>query len=254
MADSKQSQGGGNRVFYIIAALIVAGGLGWLVLARGGGVGSTAALPTPAEFEGLTATIEPDASVGVALGPEDRPVEILEFVDYSCPACAQFAGFAGKLLRQNHVEASNASVRWITYDFVLGVFPHSIPASMAARCAGEQGAYWPVHDLLFSRQARWARGANPDGEFRDIIEQVGLDAGAWGECMSESRYIEEIAASRKYGEQLGVGSTPTLFVNGQQLDLGGVDPYTYIEGLIEAELAAVAEDPASAPESADDGG
>lgn len=249
MADKRKAQpgrtraksdanGGGNRLFYILAGLIVVAGVVWLVAVRGGGIGSTPALPTPVEFEGLAAAAQADSSVGIPMGPEDAPIEIVEFVDYSCPHCAQFAGFAGKLLRQNYVEPPGAPVRWILYDFVLGGFPNSIPASMVARCAGDQGAYWPVHDLLFSRQSRWAPNPSPAGEFRDIIEAAGLDVRAWSECMSEGRHLEEIAASRKYGEQKGVGSTPTLFLNGQLIDLSGVEPYSYIEGLIKAALAA----------------
>lgn len=228
-------QGGGNRVFYIIGALIVIAGIAWMIAARGGS--ASAALPTPAEFEGLAAAAQPDPSVGIAMGPENAPIEILEFADYSCPYCAQFVGFAGKLLRQNYVETENAPVRWIAYEFILGGFPNSVPASMTARCAAEQGMFWTVHDMLFSRQSRWYTSPNPDGELRDIAEQAGLDMGAWRECMSEARYVQQLAASRKYGEQLGVGSTPTIFLNGQRLDLSGVEPYSYIEGLIQAELA-----------------
>ena len=248
-----KKQGGGNRAFLLIIALVVVAGVGWLVMARGGGIGSTAALPTPQEFEGIAATVEADKSAGLAQGSPDAPIEILEFADYSCPHCGTFSGFAGKLLRQNYVEPANGPVRWITFDFVLGGFPNTVSASMAARCAGEQGAYWPYHDMLFSRQNQWARSPNPAGTFDEIAGDVGLDRGQWGECMTEGRYIEQIAAARKYGESLGVGSTPTLFINGRQIDLAGVEPYSHIEGLIQAELAAVAGG-ASAGEGAESGG
>jgi len=237
---SPPQRGGGNRVFYLVGGLIVVAGIGWLVTARGGGVGATAALPSPAEFEGLAATIEPDKGVGIVQGAADAPIEILEFADYSCPHCGTFASFAGKLLRQNYVETPGGPVRWITFDFVLGGFPNSISASMAARCAGEQDAYWSFHDMLFSRQAQWNASLNPGnvmGVMGKIADDLGLDTGEWRSCMSEARYIEQIAAARKYGEQLGVGSTPTLFINGERIDLAGVEPYSHIENLIKAELA-----------------
>jgi protein-disulfide isomerase len=239
---SAPQSGSGNRVFYLIGGLIVIAGIGWLVAARGGNVGTTAALPTPAEFEGIAATIEPDKGVGIVQGSPDAPVEILEFADYSCPHCGTFASFAGKLLRQNYVETPGGPVRWITFDFVLGGFPNSIPASMAARCAGEQGAYWPYHDMLFSRQTQWYTSPNPGNVMGEIADDLGLDTGAWRSCMSEARYLEQIAAARKYGESLGVGSTPTIFINGQRLDLTGVEPYSYIEGLIKQALAGGADE------------
>jgi len=241
--------GSDNKVFYLIGAAIIIAGIGWLVTARGGGIGSTAALPTPAEFEGLAATAQPDKSVGIPLGDPNAPIEIMEFADYSCPHCASFSSFAGKLLRQNYVETGGGPVRWLSFDFVLGGFPNTIPASMAARCAGEQGAYWPYHDMLFARQTRWYTAANPSGMLGEIAEDLGLDTGAFRSCMSEARYIDEIAAARKYGESMGVGSTPTLFLNGQRLSLEGVEPYAYIESLIQAELAARAS--SGAPEGSE---
>ncbi len=230
--------GGGNKVFLIIGGLIVVGGLGWLLTAgRGGAVGP---LPTPAEFEALSAEVTADPSTGISLGAADAPVVIEEFVDYSCPACARFTGFAGKLIRQNYVEVSGGPVRWVLYDYVLGSFPNSVPAAMAARCAGEQDRYWPMSDLLFSRQTRWYTSASPEGEFTQAAEDVGLDMGAYRSCMGESRYLNEIASSRAYGNSRGVGSTPTVFVDGQVLNLAGTNPYEYMEGLIQARLAELA--------------
>jgi len=246
------SSGGGNRVFYLIAGAVIVAGIAWLLVARGRGPGSGADLPTPAEFEALAADVEADPGVGIATGPESAPVEIFEFADYSCPHCATFAGFAGKLLRQNYVETAGAPVRWVMYDYVLGTFPNSVPAAIAARCAGDQDRYWPMHDLLFAQQTRWYTSGSPTDVFDEIAQRVGLEMGPWRECMSEGRHLEEIVASRKYGEQMGVSSTPTLFLNGRRLDLQGQEPYTYIEGLIRAELESAPE--AGASEGTSDGG
>ena len=237
MAHSKQAQNtqAQGRIFYLLAGLIVVAGVAWLLLARGGE--SLGALPTPAEFESIAATVEADSSVGITMGLASAPIEIMEFADYSCPHCAEFTGFAGKLLRQNYVEPADGPVRWVLYDFVLGGFPNTIPAAMAVRCAGEQGAYWPMHDLLFSRQRRWQTNPSPGGEFNDMASDIGLDTGSFKACMSEGRYIKQIAAARKYGDQLGVSSTPTLFIDGKQISFGTNEPYSYIENLIKAELA-----------------
>ncbi len=240
-AKPAKSGGGGNKVFLILGGLVLVVGAGWLIAAGRGGA-ATGPLPTPAEFEALSAGISADPSVGIPIGSESAPIEIQEFADYSCPHCATFTGFAGKLLRQNYVETENGPVRWVLYDYVLGSFPNSLPASMAARCAGEQGRYWPMHDLIFSRQTRWYLSPQPGNELGEIAEDVGLDMGAFRTCMGESRYLEEIAASRKYGDSRGVGSTPTIFIDGQMVDLRGQEPYSYIEGIIKAKLEALSGD------------
>lgn len=236
-AGTTEGSGGGNRLFYLLAIAIVVAGVTWLLVARNRGIGQSVALPTPAEFVSRAEEVEADPSVGMSLGPQSAPVELYEFVDFSCPHCATFAGFAGKLLRQNYVETADAPVHWVTYDYVLGNFPNSVPAAIAARCAGDQGRYWPMHDLLFARQTSWYTSRTPNDVFADLAEQVGLDMGAFRECVSEGRHLDEIIASRKYGDELGVGSTPTLFLNGERLDLAGKEPYSYIEGLIQAALA-----------------
>ena len=113
---------------------------------------------------------------------------------------------------------------------------------MAARCAGDQGQYWPMHDMIFSRQTRWYTSNRPENEFSEIAEDLGLDMGAYNACTAESRYLQEIAVSRKYGEERGVGSTPTVFVDGQVVDLSRGDPYQVIESLIQARLNSLSTD------------
>lgn len=227
---SREKQKGPGTLFYALLGLVAVGGVAWLLLARGGGASE---LPTPAEFEALYAEVEADPSVGIPLGDPDAPVTIEEFADYSCPHCAQFGTFTGRLLRQNYVEGGGP-VRWVLYDYVLGTFPHSAPAAVAARCAGDQDAYWPMHDMLLARQREWAApGSDPQRRFGEFAERIGLDVAAFRSCLGEGRHIEEVAASRKLGAQRGVNSTPTLFLNGRELDLRTEGSYEPLERLIQ---------------------
>lgn len=207
----KAASGGPGTMFWIaLVALVVAGG-GWLVLARGGDDGSAGERPQPVS----ATSVEADSAAGVGVGPEDAPAVVWEFVDYQCPHCAQFAGFTGQLLRQNLVQTD--SLRWVLYDFPLGNFPNSVPAAMAARCADAQGRYWTMEELLFARQGEWGNARNPGGVLVDYAEELGLDGDAFRQCLEEQRYLETIMASRAFGDQLGVNSTPTIFFNGRRL-------------------------------------
>jgi protein-disulfide isomerase len=227
----KQSGGGGaGKKFYMVLALVVAAGLVWLISAGlSDSAGQPAAQPLPVD-------IEADAGAGIALGAEDAPVTIMEFADYSCPHCATFANFTGRLLRQNYV-GGDGPVRWVLYDYVLGTFPNSMAASLAARCAGDQGQYWPMHDLLFARQARWSTERDPSGTLRDLADELDLDGGDFRACMSEERHLEPIVAVRKYGDELGINSTPSLFVNGRPVNLATEGTYEALEQLIRAGAA-----------------
>lgn len=234
---SKQSRNrpaggsGPGRVFYLAILVVVVVGIAALWLARSGDAG-------PMEIPITLAETEADASAGVSAGPEDAAVTLVEFADFQCPACARFYGFSGRLIKQNYVDGGG-TVRWVFYDYPLDQHPHAIPAALAARCAGEQGRYWPMHDLMFARQAQWSSKDDARGDFEEMAEELGLDKGAFRECVREGRYLEQIFASAKYGQRLGVNSTPTLFVNGQRAP----QDYEQLERMIlEAAAAAEADD------------
>lgn len=214
-----------GRGFYLALALVAAGGVAFLITAGGGGDGElTSPLPSWAE------NVEPDSAAGVPRGPRDAPVTIMEFVDYQCPHCAQFASFTGRLLQENYVE-ERGLVRWVLYDYLVG-FPNELPAAIAARCAGEQGRYWEMHDILLARQARWGAADDPGGSFREYAAQIGLDGTPFRECLAERRPLEDVMASHAYGERLGVRGTPTLFLNGRRLDNRTESSYERLEQLI----------------------
>ena len=169
-------------------------------------------------------------------------VTLVEFADFQCPACASFYGFSGRLIKQNYVDGGG-SVRWVFYDYPLEQHPHAIPAALAGRCAGEQGRFWQMHDLMFARQSQWSPKDDARGDFEEMAEELGLDRGAYRECVRDGRYLEQIFASAKYGQRLGVNSTPTLFVNGQRAP----QDYEQLERMIlEAAAAAGADEGAGA--------
>lgn len=228
---SRSSPGSGpGRTFYMIVGAVLVVGVVALLVARSGGGD-----PGPALIPVTLAETEASAEAGVSAGPEDAVVTLVEFADFQCPACARFYSFSGRLIKQNYVDGGG-SVRWVFYDFPLDQHPHAVPAAQAARCAGEQGLFWPMHDLLFARQAQWSPKDDARGEFEDYAKELGLDRGEYRACMREGRHLEEIFASAKYGAQLGVNSTPTIFVNGVRAS----QDYESLEEMIR-EAAAAAE-------------
>lgn len=232
MANEERTSGDGGgpgKVFYSVLALLVVGGGVALWMARDGGEssGSSAGAPAP------VSTAEADPSSGVAMGPEDAPVTVAEFADFQCPHCADFQGYTGRLVKQNYVE-DRGVVRWVHFDFPLGSFPNSMPAALAARCAGNQGAFWQMHDWLLGNQSAWGRESDPTGVFVDRAESLGLDADRFETCVEEQRPMERIQASRAYGKRVGVNATPTIFVNGERLP--GVPNYETLTKVIESEL------------------
>lgn len=241
---AKTGNGGGvNKTFYlIIVAVVVLGGAG-LVLAgmnRDEGPGPMSLTDT---------VVEADAGVGLAEGAENAPVTLVEFADYQCPACAQFNGFTGKLLRQNYV--SNGTLRWVVYEFPLDSHPNAVPAALAGRCAGDQDRFWEMRDLLFASQRKWGTEGNPNKTFEGYAAEMGLDKKQFASCLTNREHLAEIMSAKKYGESLGVNSTPTLFLDGQPVPLTRRS-YEALEEQITQLAAAKAAEAAGEAEAVED--
>lgn len=97
-------------------------------------------------------------------------------------------------------------------------------AAEAAFCAAEQDAFWPFHDSIFQNQQRYgAAGGFPDDVLRGIAEGLGLDLAAYDACIGSDAPGEAVQAMVDEARASGVNSTPSLFVNGQQIDWQGWD-------------------------------
>jgi protein-disulfide isomerase len=170
-----------------------------------------------------------DGDVGFARGPRDAPVTIVEFSDFQCPFCKTVVATLKQLTAQY-----SDRVRWVFRDFpIAGLHPEAQRAHEAARCAGEQGKFWPYHDLLFERAPEVSPAA-----LRAYAAQVGAEAAAFSQCLESGKHRAAVNADIETGTRLGVTGTPTFFINGQLLV--GNQPLAEFQRLIERELGRTA--------------
>ena len=138
-------------------------------------------------------------------GNPDAPVTVVEYGDYECPYCAA----AAPVLRQL-VDESDGRVRLVFRNFPLAQpHPFALTAALAAEAAAAQGAFWPMHDLLFTRQDRLE-----DMALQAYAERLGLD-GSQVVGQPAQRFADKVEADFAAGLAAGVAGTPTLFVNGE---------------------------------------
>ncbi len=166
-----------------------------------------------------------DPKVGFAWGPPEAPVTIVEFSDFQCPFCR------GVVATLKQVAARYPDrVRVVFRDFPIpSLHPDAPLAHEAARCAGEQGQFWPYHDLLFERTT-----VNPPA-LKQYASDLKLDAQKFGQCLDSGRYRAAVEADVTEGTRLGVSGTPTFFINGRPL-VGNV-PLSDFQRAVERELA-----------------
>jgi protein-disulfide isomerase len=160
-----------------------------------------------------------------SLGPPDAPVTIVEFSDFQCPHCRTVQATL-KTLRRQYA----GKVRLVHRDFpVPQLHPGAVAAAEAARCAGEQGQFWPYQDALYANPAKHA-----EANLVRYAEDLGLDSTRFEECVRQRRYASAVARGVTDGRNVGVTGTPTFFVNG--IPLIGARPASEFAELIDAEL------------------
>ena len=138
-------------------------------------------------------------------GNPDAPVTVVEYGDYECPYCAAAAPVLRKL-----VDESDGQVRLVFRNFPLAEpHPFALTAALAAEAAGAQGSFWPMHDLLFTKQDRLE-----DVALRAYADRLGLD-GSLVVGEPAQQFADKVEADFAAGLAAGVSGTPTLFINGE---------------------------------------
>ncbi len=217
-----------NSLVWGVGILVV---IGLLVLAfylATPGTGPVTALPTvPA---GTPAFPSEADEFGVQLGDPNAPVVVREFADYQCPGCATFAGTVDRL-KSEYIDTGK--VRLVFFEMPLTQHNNAMPAAIAARCAGNQDAYWGMHDALFANQGSWSAVSNPVDIFVRYAGKLGLHEGRFQRCMMSEQPRTEVENSLVLARQLRVASTPTVIVDNIPLTRPG---WEQLSGVIEQQL------------------
>jgi protein-disulfide isomerase len=170
-----------------------------------------------------------DPGQGYARGYRDAPITIVAFTDFRCPYCNAVEPTLKQLVARH-----SDRVRLVFRDFpIAGLHPDAPLAHEAARCAGDQGKFWPYHDLLFERA--------PDVSvltLKRFAAEVGADRATFDQCLESRKHRAEVTADVQAGTTAGVTVTPTFFVNGAVLV--GEQSLEDFERVIDRELARAA--------------
>ena len=162
------------------------------------------------------------------LGSPNAPVTMVEFSDFQCSFCQKF--WAETLPRLKETYIKNGQVRFAYQHFaVLG--EHSFAAGQAAECAREQEKFWPYHDKLFESQGGLAF---TNAKLKRYARELGLDVGAFAQCLDSGKYRQKVEEETRLGLQLGARGTPTFFLNGRMLP--GAQPLEVFQAAIEEAL------------------
>lgn len=220
-------KGGGKRGFYLAIAGILVVAIGTLTY--------LSARPSGAVTQ-LDPNITPVPNQGHVIGSDSAPVEIIEFADFECPACGQFATVTEPDVRTRIVNAGLARFRFM--HFPLSMHPNTWPAHNASWCAGEQNRFWEMHDAIFQNQDRWSGTSTnrPERVLNELARGAGVNMDQFEGCMSSRKYYPQIQANVDEGNRLGVGSTPTFIIGGRMI--ANRLPYDELKRYVDEAVAA----------------
>jgi protein-disulfide isomerase len=167
-------------------------------------------------------------------------VAIIEYSDFECPYCGLFERETSPQIVDNFIKPGK--VKLFFRDLPLPMHPHAMSAANAARCAGDQGKFWEMHDSIFAKQA-----ALSDPALLDRAKTLGLDETKFNECLSSGKAADDIRKSVTEAQRLGIQGTPTFFLgtispDGGVVSIGkiifGAHPYEEFKSALDELLAS----------------
>jgi len=228
----------GRSPIVLITAIV--GGIGVAVLAAlillqpGQSAAPTTGLTTP--------TIPTPVALAAerTLGKADAPVTLEIWSDFQCPVCGQFARTVEPALVGTYV--TPGTLRIVHHDAAFqgakstSSYDESVEAGAGARCAADQGRYWPYQDWAFANQSGENEGAYGATRLTAIATAAGLDIGTWQACVATGTAQKAVRTETTQAVAAGVGATPTMRLNGQEIV--GLRSVPDLSALIEAAAAA----------------
>jgi protein-disulfide isomerase len=159
-------------------------------------------------------------------GNKKAPVNILEYGDYECPFCGKAYYVIDRLLKED------AAI--LSYSFrnfpLINIHPNALPAALAAEAAALQDKFWQMYTVLYENQSLL------DGEYiLAYAQKIGLDVKKFIRDMDADEVVSRVEEDLLSGEENGVNSTPTFFLNGELY----TGPYDY--GILSAVIDHIAQ-------------
>ncbi len=188
------------------------------------------------------ARTRPQANANMA-GDPNAPIRMDEFADFQCPFCKRFYEQTESQIMDAYVATGKVYFVFHSYGDFIGA--ESKAAAEAAYCAGDQGKFWQMHDILFTNQKAENSGDFSNNRLTAFAEKIGLDMNQFRTCFNGGKYDQQTDQDAADGRANNVTATPsfvlTYTVNGQTKTelIEGAVPFSDFQTKIDAALAEI---------------
>jgi protein-disulfide isomerase len=198
------------------------------------------------EFKPIGTILTPEAfarpnAEANAAGDPNAPIKIEEYADFQCPYCKRFYDNTERELMETYV--ADGTVYFVYRSFGSFIGEESAAAAESAYCAGDQGKFWEMHDIIYTNQTGENVGAYTDKRLVAFAETLGLDMDAFSSCFDDGMYEDKVNEDASNARTAQISATPsfvlTYMVNGEikTRQLQGAQPIEVFQQEIEAALA-----------------
>ncbi len=137
-------------------------------------------------------------------------VNVIEFGDYQCPACAVAEPKVEEMLAKYK---DNKEFNFVFRSFPLPQHQNAMIASEAVLAAGEQGKFWEMHNKLYANQSEWENSTAPLDIYAKYAADLGLNVEVFKEAVRTEKFKDQILKDKSIAESIGINATPTFYVN-----------------------------------------
>src|SRR5580658_4537196 len=191
----------------VVAVAAIAAGV-WFGTRPSSSAAPTSTAVAQAADKGTLLSIQPTDHV---LGDPNAPITLIEYASLTCPHCAHFSVAVLPELKKKWIDTGK--VKLIYRDFPLD--QTALKAAQLAECSGKD-KYFGVIDMIFETQPKWATASDPIADLSKSLRIAGMGENDVKACLANDAVANGVVADYRGGETLGVNSTPTLFINGQE--------------------------------------
>jgi protein-disulfide isomerase len=140
-----------------------------------------------------------------AKGKPDAPVTIVMFSDFQCSHCA-----AAHPVLERVMAEYDGKIRFVVRNYPLeSIHENAFRAALAANAAHTQGKFFEYIEILYKNQDKL------DAEsLKKYAAQIGLNQKQFELDLGSEKFAAAVRQDLKDGTSYGVGSTPTVYVNG----------------------------------------
>jgi len=184
---------------------------------------------------------------GSNIGTVGAPVVMQVFEDYQCPVCGKYSLDVEPALVNKYVAAGQLRIEHndIAILGTGGANDESMITAKGAYCANEQGKYWPYAHWIYNNQLGENKGDFNTERVTQIAVAAGVEEQAFSSCLGSEAALTKVAETTSKATGLGINSTPTMYIGGQQIV--GLKSVAELSALIDAELAKASGAPAASP-------